>query len=133
MPENFAEFTWRHDDAFDRFANRYDILCDVFSVGIHHLWKRRVAKRIASENWTTLLDGATGTGGIILRLLAHHRTEGRTVIASDINLKMLSVAQRRLAAHGDKVRFSQLDAEAMVAVADSVVDAGLAGRDSNLH
>jgi ubiquinone/menaquinone biosynthesis methyltransferase len=121
--ENAAEFAWRHDDVFDRIASRYDLLCDVFSFGIHRLWKRRVARRIASEKWTILLDGATGTGDIILRLLAHEGTEGRTVIASDISPKMLAVAQRRLAVHGEKVQLKQLDAEAMSSVVDSSVDA----------
>lgn len=121
--ENAADFAWRQDDVFGRIASRYDLLCDVFSFGIHRLWKRRVARRIASENWTTLLDGATGTGDIILRLLAHEATEGRTVIASDISSKMLAIAQRRLAVHGEKVQLKQLDAEAMSSVADGSVDA----------
>lgn len=121
--ENAAEFAWRHDDVFGRIASRYDLLCDVFSFGIHRLWKRRVARRIASENWTTLLDGATGTGDIILRLLAHEVTKGRTVIASDISSKMLAIAQRRLAVHGEKVQLKQLDVEAMSSVADGSVDA----------
>jgi ubiquinone/menaquinone biosynthesis methyltransferase len=122
-PENAAEFVWQHDDVFGRIAARYDVLCDVFSFGIHRLWKRRVAKRIASEDWTTLVDGATGTGDIILRLLAHRTTEGRTVVASDISAAMLAVAQRRLTVHGDRVQLKQLDAEAMASVADGSVDA----------
>ena len=121
--ENAAEFAWRHDDVFGRIAARYDLLCDAFSFGIHRLWKRRVAARIASESWTTLLDGATGTGDIILRLLAHSGTEGRTVIASDISPKMLAIAQRRLASSADRVEYRQLDAESMMAIADESVDA----------
>ena len=78
MIENAAEFAWERDDVFGRIASRYDLLCDLFSLGIHRLWKRRVARRIASERWVTLLDGATGTGDIILRLLAHETTTGRT-------------------------------------------------------
>src|SRR3546814_1346674 len=66
---NAAEFAWRRDDVFGRIASRYDLLCDVFSLGIHRLWKRRVARRIADEPWYVLLDGATGTGDIILRLM----------------------------------------------------------------
>jgi ubiquinone/menaquinone biosynthesis C-methylase UbiE len=46
-------------------------LCDIFSLGIHRLWKRRMAQTIASEHWATPLDGVTGTGDIITRLLAH--------------------------------------------------------------
>ena len=121
--ENAAEFAWQHDDVFGRIASRYDLLCDVFSFGIHRLWKRAVARRIASEEWNVLLDGATGTGDIVLRLLAHQQTDGRTVIASDISTKMLAIAQRRLKAHGDKVRFALIDVEAMTSIADGSVDA----------
>jgi ubiquinone/menaquinone biosynthesis methyltransferase len=120
---NAAEFAWQHDDVFGRIASRYDVLCDVFSFGIHRLWKRAVARRIASEEWQVLLDGATGTGDIILRLLAHQATEGRTIIASDISQSMLAIAERRLARHRDKVRFTLLDVEAMPSVADGSVDA----------
>lgn len=121
--ENAAEFAWQHDDVFGRIASRYDLLCDVFSFGIHRLWKRAVARRIASEKWSVLLDGATGTGDIVLRLLAREETQGRTVIASDVSTKMMAIAQRRLKAHGDKVRFMLLDVEAMTTIADGSVDA----------
>ena len=121
--ENAAEFAWQHDDVFGRIAARYDLLCDVFSLGIHRLWKRRVAERIASEAWSTLLDGATGTGDILLRLFARQQPAGRTVIASDISEKMLAVAQRRLSRHARSIRMQQLDAEAMPSIADASVDA----------
>lgn len=121
--DNAADFAWQHDDVFGRIANRYDRLCDIFSFGIHRLWKSRVAKRIARENWSTLLDGATGTGDIILRVLNHELVGNRTIIASDISSKMLAIAQRRLAAHTSKVMLKQLNAEAMPSVANSSVDA----------
>jgi len=121
--ENAAEFAWQHDDVFGRIASRYDLLCDVFSFGIHRFWKRAVARRIASEDWNVLLDGASGTGDIVLRLLSRQETAGRTVIASDISAKMLAIAEKRLKAHADKVRFTLLDMEAMTSVADGSVDA----------
>lgn len=121
--ENAAEFAWNHDDVFGRIAGRYDLLCDVFSFGIHRSWKRRVAKYIASERWTTLLDGATGTGDIILRLLAHESTVGRSVVASDISPKMLAIAHRRLVARSDRVELRELDAESMLSIGSGSVDA----------
>ena len=121
--DNAAGFARQHDDVFGRIATRYDLLCDVFSLGIHRLWKRRVAQLIASEHWATLLDGATGTGDIITRLLAHKAVLGRTVVASDISRRMLAIAQRKLAPLGDEVQLRQLDAESMPTVADSSVDA----------
>ena len=121
--ENAAEFAWQQDDVFGRIASRYDLLCDLFSFGIHRLWKRRVARRIASERWATLLDSATGTGDIILRLLAHESTTDRTIVASDISAKMLAIARRRLQRFGDKIRLERLDAENMPSVASDSVDA----------
>ncbi len=120
--DNAADFHWEHDDVFGRIASRYDLLCDLFSLGIHRLWKRRVARRIADEQWTRLLDGATGTGDIILRLLAHASTADRTIVASDVSMGMLGIARRRLSRNAD-LRFERLDAERMPSVADESVDA----------
>lgn len=120
---NAADFQWKADDVFGRIASRYDRLCDVFSLGIHRLWKRRVAHRIASERWDVLLDGATGTGDIILRVLSLDKERGRTIIASDVSTKMLAIAQSRLFAHSDSVVLKLLDAENMPSVATHSVDA----------
>src|SRR4029450_10103275 len=95
--ENAAEFAWQRDDVSGRIASRYDLLCDLFSLGIHRLWKRRVACVIAREPWSTLLDGATGTGDIILRVLSHPPVSGG-IIASDLSREMLAIARRRLGA-----------------------------------
>lgn len=120
---NAAEFAWQEDDVFGRIASRYDRLCDAFSFGIHRLWKRRVAQRIASESWSTLLDGATGTGDIILRVVENSSTKGRRVIASDVSGKMLAIAEKRLQAHKKSVDLQLLDAEHMPSIQSSSVDA----------
>jgi demethylmenaquinone methyltransferase/2-methoxy-6-polyprenyl-1,4-benzoquinol methylase len=122
-PQNAAEFHRQVDDVFARIASRYDLLCDLFSLGIHRLWKRDVARTIAAEPWQTLLDGATGTGDIILRVLRHEQVQGRSVIASDISAPMLAMAERRLAAHRAQVVLKLLDMEDMGAVPDGSVDA----------
>jgi demethylmenaquinone methyltransferase/2-methoxy-6-polyprenyl-1,4-benzoquinol methylase len=120
---NAAEFQWQRDDVFGRIAARYDVLCDIFSFGIHRLWKRGVARRIASEEWSVLLDGATGTGHIILRVLNHHQVAGRRIIASDVSAQMLAIARQNLGPHEDRVELRQLDAEAMPSIPDGSVDA----------
>lgn len=121
--DNAGEFAWRQDDVFGRIAARYDLLCDVFSLGIHRLWKRRVARRIAQAPWQTLLDGASGTGDIVLRVLSHQDTQGRSIIAADVSQAMLAIAQRRLGSRTAGVRLQRLDAEAMPEIADASVDA----------
>lgn len=120
---NAADFAWQHDDVFGRIAHRYDRLCDLFSLGIHRLWKRRVARIIAAEPWTTLLDGATGTGDILLRLLPQLKSQGRTIIAADISPGMLAIAERRLGGYRGAVDIRQLDAERMLSIPSNSVDA----------
>ncbi len=121
--DNAAEFAWRHDDVFGRIAARYDKLCDAFSFGIHRLWKRRVARRIASEEWNTLLDGATGTGDIILRVVEQASVQGRTIVASDISPQMLAIAGKRLSRHGAAIGLNVLDAESMPSIQAGSFDA----------
>lgn len=113
-PENAAEFYTHQDDVFGRIASRYDVLCDLFSLGIHRLWKRRVAQVIAKEPWSLLLDCATGTGDIILRVFNYTEIkDGQKIIASDISPQMLAMAQKRLTVASPSVEFRVLDAHSM--------------------
>ena len=120
--KNAAEFYTQQDDVFGRIANRYDLLCDLFSLGIHRLWKRRVASVIAEESWSRFLDCATGTGDIILRVLQHKKPEQhQEIIASDISPQMLAIAQKRLNS-ANKVDFQVLDAHSMPDISTASVD-----------
>ena len=121
--QNAADFAWKNDAVFDRIASRYDFLCDAFSFGLHRLWKRRVAQRIANEDWTTLLDGATGTGDIILRVVPTTSAQGRTIVASDVSTKMLAIAEQKLRRFHTAVSFKELDAERMPSIGSDSVDA----------
>jgi ubiquinone/menaquinone biosynthesis methyltransferase len=86
------------------------------------LWKRKVAKVIAEESWSQLLDCATGTGDIILRVLQNKSLEPQQkIIASDISPQMLAIAQKRLGI-GNNIDFQVLDAHSIPSVADASVD-----------
>jgi ubiquinone/menaquinone biosynthesis methyltransferase len=121
--DNAATFSAEADDVFGRIAGRYDVLCDLFSFGIHRLWKREVAREIAAQPWNVLLDGATGTGHIIQRLLSHESVGDRSIVASDISRQMLAVASRRLATSAGNIRLEVLNMESMPSVASASVDA----------
>lgn len=118
---NSADFTSKNDDVFGRIANRYDMLCDLFSFGIHRLWKRRVAQIIGNAPWQNLLDVASGTGDIVYRILqqrlSHHTTDrSYQMIVSDISLQMLDKAKQKIADHSANTVFIKLDAENMTEV-----------------
>lgn len=120
---NAARFSDRSDDVFGRIASRYDLLSDLFSLGIHRHWKRRVARLIASEQWTELLDTASGTGDIVLRVLRQRRPPGsRHVVASDTSPQMLDIARRRLARLGQHAELRIVDAQRMPEIAANSLD-----------
>ncbi|MDG2490980.1 MAG: class I SAM-dependent methyltransferase, partial [Alphaproteobacteria bacterium] len=54
---------------FDSVADRYDIMNDVMSGGIHRLWKAAMIDWMAPQPHQKLIDLAGGTGDISLRFL----------------------------------------------------------------
>lgn len=81
---------------FTSVAQRYDLMNDLMSLGIHRLWKRNFVAscRLQAGDW--LLDLAGGTGDIA-RLAAQR---GARVSVADINHAMLSVGRGRMDAAG---------------------------------
>jgi demethylmenaquinone methyltransferase / 2-methoxy-6-polyprenyl-1,4-benzoquinol methylase len=121
--QNAAAFSPQRDDVFGRIASRYDLLCDLFSFGIHRTWKRAVAREISKQPWKMLLDGASGTGDIMLRVLAENGDASRSIVASDLSPQMLAIAEQRLGPHHDRVSFEILDLENMPSIQSDSVDA----------
>ena len=119
---NAAAFDTLADPVFDRIAGRYDLLCDLFSLGLHRLWKRRMAELIADEPWQCMLDSAAGTGDIALRMARRTGVASRSVIVADISPAMLAIARRRAGGMADRLSFRVLDAHAMPEVPDASLD-----------
>ena len=113
MSDNSAQFGPAGDDVFGRIAGRYDRLCDLFSLGIHRLWKSRMADRIAREPGRHLLDLASGTGDIPLRLLRQLGPSASTwrIRVSDISSEMLRIARGRLDPFGSSIEIEDQNAE----------------------
>jgi len=79
-------------DVFDSVAQRYDLMNDLMSAGVHRLWKREMVGLVARDLGSgRVVDVAGGTGDIAFRL--HDR--GFTVDVVDINAAMLSVGRDR--------------------------------------
>jgi len=123
--DNAAEFNAPSDDVFNRIASRYDFLCDLFSLGLHRVWKRGVAAEIKSTDWKVLVDGASGTGDIVLRTLAKYDSlDDRRVLAADLSPAMLEIARKRLRNKLPRhnVQFEVMNAESMQTIKDNSVD-----------
>lgn len=86
---------------FDSVAEKYDIMNDVMSGGLHRLWKNDFISQLRPKAGMHLLDVAGGTGDIAFRFLkAAHKDRANTknpakVTICDINYNMLKSGQDR--------------------------------------
>jgi len=106
---------------FSSVAERYDLMNDLMSGGIHRLWKNRLARRIRPRAGEIVLDLAGGTGDVAFRLV---RAGEGNVIVCDINEAMVSVGRDRAVDCGvlEGVEWAVGNAEALP-FADNSLDA----------
>ena len=97
---------------FDSVANRYDLMNDLMSLGIHRLWKRRAVELSGVRRAQRVLDLAAGTGDLAARFAGLVGPEGE-VVFSDINAAMLEQGRQRMADAGllGNVHYAQADAQ----------------------
>lgn len=97
---------------FDSVADKYDLMNDLMSLGVHRLWKRFAISLTNLRPGQKVLDIAGGTGDLTRRMLPLVGNTGQ-VILSDINASMLNEGRKRLIDNGtiDNVDYIQADAE----------------------
>ncbi len=95
---------------FDSVAERYDVMNDLMSLGLHRLWKSfalSIARPRAGER---VLDIATGSGDLAGALARRVLPAGEVWI-TDINRRMLERGRDRLLDRGLTLPAAQCDAE----------------------
>jgi demethylmenaquinone methyltransferase/2-methoxy-6-polyprenyl-1,4-benzoquinol methylase len=97
---------------FDSVADRYDLMNDLMSMGVHRLWKRQTIELSGVRRGQRVLDLAAGTGDLSARFAPLAGNEG-LVVSSDINAAMLEQGRIRMADLGliGNMRFVQANAE----------------------
>jgi demethylmenaquinone methyltransferase/2-methoxy-6-polyprenyl-1,4-benzoquinol methylase len=80
---------------FDRIANRYDLLNRIISLGVDQRWRRRAVVALEVPEGGRILDLATGTADLAIRIARTHRSA--TVVGLDPSKGMLAVGQKKLA------------------------------------
>ncbi len=119
---NAAHFAPVADDVFARIARRYDLLCDLFSLGAHRVWKNHMARRLAQDPATVILDVASGTGDIPVRLLRRLKRPIASIHVTDLSPAMLAIAAEKLAQRPE-CRIAVADAEQLIDHPRASVDA----------
>src|SRR5688572_9251466 len=90
------EKTRRVAAVFSSVARRYDLMNDLMSGGLHHLWKDRFVSRVKPRTGEQILDMAGGTGDVAFRMARR----GAQVTVVDINPDMLEVGRERAERRG---------------------------------
>src|SRR6056297_3868616 len=91
VPE--LEKAGRVQGVFNSVADKYDVMNDVMSGGIHRLWKDAMMDWLAPRPGQTLLDVAGGTGDIAFRFLKRAGHGHATVL--DLTEPMLIEGRKR--------------------------------------
>lgn len=90
---------------FDSVADRYDVMNDFMSAGIHRLWKGRLVRMVRPKLEDTILDVAGGTGDIAFRMRKAVGV-GADITICDLNTEMLRVGRDRAFNRGWVTDFS---------------------------
>lgn len=121
----FQSVPWREKQrrvgaVFDSVADRYDVMNDLMSLGIHRLWKRFTIDISGVRKGERVLDLAGGTGDLTAKLARRVGPGGRVTL-SDINAAMLSRGRERLTDRGvvGNVDYVLANAEALPFAEDS--------------
>jgi len=105
---------------FRSVSNRYDLMNDLMSFGIHRLWKRLAIAYGGIRSHSQVLDVAGGTGDLSLAVAKKLGPKG-TIVLADINDSMLKFGQDRLIDQGflHQLNCVQCDAENLSFEAES--------------
>lgn len=84
---------------FSSVADKYDVMNDLMSAGMHRLWKRRMIATAAVQRGSRVLDVAAGSGDIAIgmaRKACAGQAGGGRVVLTDLNGPMLREGARRI-------------------------------------
>lgn len=107
-------------NVFQSVAQKYDVMNDIMSFGIHRLWKRYTIDCSGVRSGMRVLDIAGGTGDLTAQFSRRVGPTGEVVLA-DINDAMLAVGRDKLRNRGivGNVRYVQANAEELPFADDS--------------
>jgi demethylmenaquinone methyltransferase/2-methoxy-6-polyprenyl-1,4-benzoquinol methylase len=97
-------------DVFDRVAERYDLMNDLMSLGLHRYWKAFAIAVARPRRGERVLDVASGSGDLAAALARRVGPQGE-VWATDVNRRMLVRGRDRLLDSGALAPAVQCDAE----------------------
>lgn len=97
---------------FSKVAGKYDRANSVLSVGIHHLWRKKLVMLSAAKAGDRVLDCATGTGDLAISFKKAVGSTG-SVTGTDFCADMLKTAPDKAKNKNLVITFEQADVTAL--------------------
>ena len=95
MQQNLQQKKGLVKSVFDTVYNKYDLMNDFMSFGVHRYWKKELIRQINPSPNDTLVDVACGTGDIA-KLYSDINNNRSKILCVDFNQKMLGEGKKRL-------------------------------------
>lgn len=76
-------------DVFERVAERYDLMNDLMSGGVHRIWKDMAIARLNPQPGETIIDCAGGTGDMARRMLKRARDIQKRRGGADLRVNLV--------------------------------------------
>ncbi len=93
---------------FSKVASNYDKANTVLSLGIHHLWRKKVVELSGAKSGMSILDCATGTGDLAIEFKKAIGATGK-VIGTDFCAEMLESAPQKASDKNLDIKFELAD------------------------
>ena len=95
MDQNLQQTKGLVQGVFDKVFDKYDLMNDVMSFGIHRFWKSELIRMMKPNKDQNLVDVACGTGdiGLLYSKATNHKSE---ILSVDPNKKMLDLGKVKL-------------------------------------
>ena len=95
MRQNLQQKKGLVESVFNKVFDKYDIMNDFMSLGIHRLWKKKFIQSLNPSKNKSLIDVACGTGDIA-NLYVKYTNQDSQILCIDPNIKMINKGKKKL-------------------------------------
>ncbi len=117
MTQNLQQNKKFVENVFNKVFDKYDLMNDIMSLGIHRIWKRELIQMMNPSENQSLIDVACGTGDIS-KLYSIATNNNSKILCTDPNSKMIYEGKKKLKNY-DNIKWKVCSAEKLKVLDDS--------------
>tara|TARA_B100000965_G_C19426897_1_gene684695 strand:+ start:209 stop:913 length:705 start_codon:yes stop_codon:yes gene_type:complete len=117
MTQNLQQNKKFVENVFNKVFDKYDLMNDIMSLGIHRIWKRELIQMMNPSENQSLIDVACGTGDVS-KLYSIATNNNSKILCTDPNSKMIYEGKKKLKNY-DNIKWKVCSAEKLKVLDDS--------------